>query len=79
MNDYLVVESVEGGIAEVELGSGLRTELPAAWLPAGAAEGDGFRVEGVAGELRFVADGRALRLVRERSKQTLLEFSDEPE
>lgn len=79
MEHYLVVEGAEGDVLEVELESGLRTELPAAWLPAGAAEGSGFRVELQDGAVRFVPDERAARLLRERNKQTLLEFSDELE
>ncbi|PYE55891.1 hypothetical protein [Deinococcus yavapaiensis] len=77
--DYLVIESVEGDIAEVELASGLRTELPAAWLGEDIDAGMGFRVEAGAGALRFVADERAARFVRERNKQTLLDFHDEIE
>lgn len=75
---YLVVDFVQGGVIELELDSGLRAELPAEWLPAGAAEGDGFRAEPLPeGGVRFVKDERAARLVRERNKQTLLAFSDE--
>lgn len=75
--DYLVIESVEGDVAEVELASGLRTELPSAWLGLDLREGLGFRVDAEAGAVRFVPDDRAVRLVRERNKQTLLDFHDE--
>ncbi|WP_027480821.1 hypothetical protein [Deinococcus pimensis] len=75
MNEFFVVESVGGDVVEVEFDSGLRSELPAAWLP-GAAEEDGYRVEREAGGLRFVPDPRAAHALRERHKQTLLDFSD---
>ena len=78
MDAYLVVDAAQDDVLEVELDSGLRTELPAAWLP-GAREGDGFRVELAEGGVRFVKDERAARIVRERSKQTLLDFADEVE
>ena len=78
MEAYLVVENVEDDIVEVELDSGLRTELPRAWFAPGVVEGDGFRCEPVQdGGVRFIADDRAARLIRERNKQTLLDFHDE--
>ncbi|AFZ66290.1 hypothetical protein [Deinococcus peraridilitoris] len=79
MEHYLIVEEQEGDIVEVELSNGLRTELPLAWLPAGASNGAGFRVEVGVGQISFVPDERAARFVRERNKQTLLEFTDEVE
>lgn len=75
--DYLVIDNVEGDVAEVELASGLRTELPSAWLGNDLEEGQGFRVDAEAGAVRFVPDDRAARLVRERNKQTLLDFHDD--
>lgn len=78
MEAYLIVESVEDDVVEVELDSGLRTELPLAWFPPDAGEGDGFRCEPVPeGGVRFIPDDRAARVIRERNKQTLLDFHDE--
>jgi hypothetical protein len=76
MNEFFVVEGVDGDVIEVEFGGGLRSELPAAWLPDAGAE-DGYRAEVVEGGVRFVPDDRAVRIVRERNKQTLLDFHDD--
>lgn len=80
MDRYLLVEDVSSDVAEVEFDGGLRTELPAAWLGEGVAEGDGFRIEhrieDGGATLRFVPDPRAARVIRERNKGTLLEFAD---
>jgi len=78
MNEFFVVESVDGDVVEVEFDSGLRTELPAAWLPE-AAEDEGYRVERGDAGVRFVPDPRAAHALRERNKQTLLDFSDKHE
>lgn len=66
------------GLADVEDSRGRTFQLPAEWLP-GAADGQGYRVSVGAGGLTFVADPGAPGLLREKSKQTLLDFSDEPE
>lgn len=66
----------ESGMAEVEDDQGRNFELPAAWLPA-AAEGMAYRVQVAADGVRFEALPGGARELRERSKQTLLEFSDE--
>lgn len=79
MTEYLVVESLDGDVAEIELTGGRRFELPSAWLPKGIAEGDGLRAEIENGAVRFVPDPQAARALREASKQTLLDFSDEGE
>ena len=79
MNHYLIVDGLEGEVLEVEFDDGLRTELPATWFPPGVEEGDGFRVELQEGGVRFIPDERAVRIVRERNKQTLLDFSDDLE
>jgi hypothetical protein len=68
----------ESGIAEVEDDQGRNFELPLAWLPA-AAEGLAYRAEPHAGGVNFVALAGGARALREKSKQTLLEFSDEHE
>ncbi len=78
MDAFLMVDDVSDDVVDVELDSGLRTELPRAWLPADVTEGDGFRCESLPdGGVRFVPDDRAARVIRERNKQTLLDFHDE--
>ena len=75
--EYLVIESLDGDVAEIELAGGRRFELPLAWLPQGVQEGDGLRAEAGGGGVRFFPDPQAARALREASKQTLLDFSDE--
>jgi len=78
MHQYLMVETVDDDVTEVEFDGGLRTDLPLAWFPAGTSEGNGFRVEADGnGGVRFLPDERAARVIRERNKQTLLDFSDD--
>lgn len=64
------------GMAEVEDDQGRNFELPAAWLP-GAAEGLAYRAVPHAGGVSFTLLVGGARELRERSKQTLLDFSDE--
>lgn len=66
----------EAGLADVEDLQGRTFQLPAEWLP-GAADGAAYRVEVQGGRVTFVPDADGARLLRERSKQTLLDFSDE--
>jgi len=66
----------EAGLADVEDLLGRTFQLPAEWLP-GAADGAAYRVEVDGGRVTFVPDQSGARLLRERSKQTLLDFSDE--
>ena len=68
----------EAGLADVEDLQGRTFQLPAEWLP-GAADGAAYRVEVSGGRVTFVPDADGARLLRERSKQTLLDFSDELE
>ncbi|GGR01871.1 hypothetical protein [Deinococcus ruber] len=68
----------ESGMVEVEDSLGRNFELPAAWLPD-AAEGLAYRVHPGADGVRFEPLPGGARELRERSKQTLLEFSDEHE
>ncbi|WP_339094099.1 hypothetical protein ACINK0_05675 [Deinococcus sp. VB343] len=78
--DALLVIDVldeDAGLADVEDGRGRTFQLPAEWLPQ-AADGAGYRVTGGAGTLTFIPDPEAPRLLRERSKQTLLDFADNP-
>ncbi|PTA67081.1 hypothetical protein [Deinococcus arcticus] len=67
----------DAGLADVEDSQGRTYQLPAEWLP-GAADGAGYRVEEAGGALTFAPAPDAARLMRERSKQTLLDFSDAP-
>ncbi len=64
------------GMAEVEDDQGRNFELPAGWLP-GAAEGQAYRAVPHATGVTFEQLSGGARELRERSKQTLLEFSDE--
>lgn len=66
----------EAGLADVEDLLGRTFQLPAEWLP-GAADGAAYRVEVQEGRVTFVPDQHGARLLRERSKQTLLDFTDE--
>ncbi|WP_407540794.1 hypothetical protein Q0M94_05190 [Deinococcus radiomollis] len=68
----------DSGMAEVEDDQGRSFELPAEWLPA-AAEGLAYRVTPHPGGVNFSPLTGGARELRERSKQTLLEFSDEHE
>jgi hypothetical protein len=68
----------ESGMAEVEDDQGRTFELPAAWLP-GAAEGLAYRAVVQAGGVQFTLLEDGARALREKNKQTLLEFSDEHE
>ena len=79
--DALLVIDVldeDAGLADVEDDRGRTFQLPAEWLP-GAADGQGYRVSAQPGRLTFTPDPDAPRLLRERSKQTLLDFADAPE
>ncbi|KEF33946.1 hypothetical protein RDMS_09650 [Deinococcus sp. RL] len=77
--DLLVVDVLDedAGLAEVEDSRGRTYAVPAEWLP-GVADGAAYRVSGKAGQLTFTPDPTGARELRERSKQTLLDFSDEP-
>ncbi|WP_420596911.1 hypothetical protein [Deinococcus sp.] len=74
----LVIDLIDEdtGLAEVEDDQGRTYAFPAAWLPA-AAEGQAYRAEVSARGVQFVAQPGGAALLRERSKQTLLDFSDE--
>ncbi len=65
------------GLAEVQDSQGRSFQLPAEWLP-GAADGAAYRVEVQEGRVTFTPDAAGAALLRERSKQTLLDFHDEP-
>jgi hypothetical protein len=77
--EVLVVDLLDedAGLADVEDSRGRTFQLPAEWLP-GAADGAAYRVSVTAGGVTFSPDPGGARLLRERSKQTLLDFSDEP-
>lgn len=66
----------DSGLADVEDSQGRTFQLPAEWLP-GAAEGAAYSVQVSPGGVNFTPAPDGARLLRERSKQTLLEFSDE--
>lgn len=74
----LVIDVLDGdaGLADVEDSAGRTFQLPAEWLP-GAADGAAYRVEVRGGQVTFTPDPGGARQLRERSKQTLLEFVDE--
>lgn len=77
--DLLVVDVLDedAGLADVEDTRGRTYQLPAEWLP-GVQDGAAYRVEVGTGGVTFTPDPDGARILRERSKQTLLEFSDEP-
>ena len=64
------------GLADVEDSAGRVFQLPAEWLP-GAADGAAYRVQTGPGGVTFTPDPDGARQLRERSKQTLLDFADE--
>ncbi|OLV18143.1 hypothetical protein [Deinococcus marmoris] len=70
----------DAGLADVEDTRGRTFQLPAEWLPA-AADGAAYRVGvqmgGAGSTVTFTPDPDGARLLRERSKQTLLDFTDE--
>lgn len=65
------------GLADVEDSQGRTYQLPAEWLP-GAADGAAYRVNVAGHTITFTPDPGGAQVLRERSKQTLLDFSDEP-
>ena len=77
--DILVIDVLDedAGLADVEDSRGRTYQLPAEWLP-GAADGTAYRVHPGQGGVTFTPDPDGARALRERSKQTLLDFSDEP-
>ena len=66
----------DAGLADVEDTRGRTYQLPTEWLP-GAADGAGYRVSVQGSAVTFTPAPDAARQLRERSKQTLLDFSDE--
>ncbi|MFC5849788.1 hypothetical protein [Deinococcus petrolearius] len=78
--DILVIDVLDEdtGLADVEDSRGRTYQLPAEWLP-GAADGAAYRVHPAHGGVTFTPDPDGARALRERSKQTLLDFSDEPQ
>lgn len=77
--DILVIDVLDedAGLADVEDSRGRTYQVPAEWLP-GAADGAAYRVHPAQGHVTFTPDPDGARALRERSKQTLLDFSDEP-
>lgn len=74
----LVVDLIDTdtGLAEVEDDQGRTYAFPAAWLPQ-AADGQAYRVSVSNQGVQFVVEPDGAARLREKSKQTLLEFSDE--
>ncbi|GHF49992.1 hypothetical protein HNQ07_002871 [Deinococcus metalli] len=66
------------GLADVEDELGRTFQLPAAWLP-GAQDGAAYHAHTTGTTVTFTAAPDGARHLRERSKQTLLDFSDEPD
>ncbi|SMB89501.1 hypothetical protein [Deinococcus hopiensis] len=77
--DVLVVDVLDedAGLADVEDARGRTYQLPAEWLPE-VRDGAAYRVEVTGAGVTFTPDPGGARLLRERSKQTLLAFSDAP-
>ncbi|ADV68360.1 hypothetical protein [Deinococcus maricopensis] len=74
----LVVDAIDADahLAEVELEDGFTTELPLHWLP-GARPGAAYRATPTGNGVQFEPLPGGAQALRERSKQTLLDFSDE--
>lgn len=77
--DILVIDLIDEdtGLAEVEDLHGRTYQFPAQWLPD-AADGAGYRVNVTAQGVSFTPQAGGASLLRERSKQTLLDFHPEP-
>ncbi|MBB5233735.1 hypothetical protein [Deinococcus budaensis] len=77
--DLVVVDVLDedAGLADVEDARGRTYQLPAEWLP-GVRDGAAYRVTVGAQGVTFTPDPGGARQLRERNKQTLLDFSDEP-
>ena len=78
--DVLVVDVLDedAGLADVEDARGRTYQLPAEWLPK-VRDGAAYRVVVAESGVSFTPDPDGARLLRERSKQTLLDFSDAPD
>ena len=74
----LVVDLIDTatGLAEVEDDQGRTYAFPAAWLPQ-AADGQAYRASVSDQGVQFVAEVGGAAELREKSKQTLLDFSDD--
>ena len=74
----LVIDLIDEdtGLAEVEDDQGRTYAFPAAWLP-GAADGQAYQAQASAQGVTFAPTEGGAALLREKSKQTLLDFSDE--
>ncbi|AWN22657.1 hypothetical protein DKM44_04925 [Deinococcus irradiatisoli] len=74
----LVVDLIDdsSGLAEVEDEQGRTYAFPAAWLPE-ARDGQAYRVSVTPDGVQFTAQPGGSALLREKSKQTLLDFSDD--
>lgn len=64
------------GLADVEDDRGRTFQLPAEWLP-GAHDGAAYHARVTEMSVTFIPAPDGARLLRERNKQTLLDFSDE--
>lgn len=74
----LVIDELDEdlGLAEVQDSQGRSFQVPAEWLPE-AKDGAAYRVAVVGGQVTFTPDASGAQQLRERSKQTLLDFHDE--
>ncbi|WP_309569988.1 hypothetical protein [Deinococcus sp.] len=64
------------GLADIEDDRGRTFQLPAEWLP-GAHDGAAYHAHVTGTSVTFTPAPDGARLLRERSKQTLLDFSDD--
>lgn len=77
--DRLVIDALEGDLARVELASGRVLDLPRAWLPRAAREGDHVAVEVVSdGTVHFAVDAEATSLARREAGELLDSVAEEP-
>lgn len=74
----LVIDELDEdlNLADVEDTLGRTFQIPLEWLPH-PIEGAAYQVKISPGGVQFLPDPDGARLLRERSKQTLLDFSDE--
>lgn len=71
------VLDLELGLADVEDDLGRTYQLPAEWFPD-AEDGAAYQIIVQNSQITFKPDSDGARLLREKNKQTLLDFSDNP-
>ena len=63
----LIIDSIEGDLAKIELDDKVFIDVPTSWLPAGIQEGDHIQVKVVGdGDVRFSIDKAGTQKAREQ-------------